>query len=564
MKELDIPGAVVTLVRHDRVIMNRGFGLADVARRIPVDADSTEFRVASVAKVFTALAVLQQVENGKVRMNADIRPLLSDFGNRLGDRPLTLHELLTHTAGFDEQMMGYMKPVGAPVQSLTAYLSSSMPPRPRADSAVPGYSNHSYGLAGLVVERLAGQPFAQHAEARVFRPLGLQHTRFVLMPDDSALTHLALEYRSDGTVRTRRSTRAYPAGNIATTGADMAVFLRWLLTALAGEGVDSRIASQMIGPMLTYHSALPSMGYGFSGVPLAGRTVWMKGGAGPSHSALMAIIPELDIGLFIALNRQEPLLWDRLMPALARQFWADPTRVDPPAPEVRSISGTYRWTRAPLASPERVFGLAAQLQVSADEQGLVVKGPELGGRYERRAADRFESSSGHPLAVRVNERGDAEYLFSIVQGQPVSFERIAWYETTPFQLGLIAGATLLALCAALATLRRRRAADDVPSPTWAKFAVRALPIVEIVTIVVALQLARQTDRLQEGPTPLYRIVLALATLFALIGLAQAAGSFVLASRPRTSRTRRVLLGAGTLAGIGFAWLLTWNHLVFPF
>jgi CubicO group peptidase (beta-lactamase class C family) len=95
MKELSIPGAVVTLVQHDRVIMNRGFGVADVARGIPVDPDSTEFRVASVAKVFTALAVLQQVESGQVQVNADIRPLLSDMTDRLGERPLTLHQLLT-------------------------------------------------------------------------------------------------------------------------------------------------------------------------------------------------------------------------------------------------------------------------------------------------------------------------------------------------------------------------------------------------------------------------------------------------------------------------------------
>jgi hypothetical protein len=148
-----------------------------------------------------------------------------------------------------------------------------------------------------------------------------------------------------------------------------------------------------------------------------------------------------------------------------------------------------------------------------------------------------------------------------VQAQPVSFERIAWYETTPFQLGLVAVATFLALCAALATFRNRR---DTAHPGWAKAAVRALPLIEIVTIVASFQLSNQAARLQEGPTPLFRIVLALATLFAIAGLAQAAGSIVLASRAQNARIRRVLLGAGALAGIAFAWVLAWNHLVFPF
>jgi CubicO group peptidase (beta-lactamase class C family) len=175
----------------------------------------------------------------------------------------------------------------------------------------------------------------------VFKPLGLEHTRFVLTPDDSTLTHLAVEYRSDGTVRTRRSSRAYPAGNIATTGADMSVFLRWLLTALRAEsdGAESRIAKQMIGPMLRYHAAMPPMGYGFNGVPLAGRTV-DEGRRRPIAFRLMAIIPSFDIGLFIALNRQEPLLWDRLMPLLARRFWADSARIDSAPGAVRPISGT--------------------------------------------------------------------------------------------------------------------------------------------------------------------------------------------------------------------------------
>src|SRR5262245_3236055 len=72
MKRMGIPGTVVTVVRGDRVLLNQAFGVADVARNIPVNAESTVFRVASVAKVFTALAAVRLAADGRLDLHADI------------------------------------------------------------------------------------------------------------------------------------------------------------------------------------------------------------------------------------------------------------------------------------------------------------------------------------------------------------------------------------------------------------------------------------------------------------------------------------------------------------
>lgn len=566
MSRLDIPGAVVVVAHHDAIVMNEAFGLADVEHKIPVDANTTVFRVASVAKVFTAMAALQMVHAGHVSLSQDVRPLLPDIlpGHDISE-PVTLHQLLTHTAGFDEQLIGYVEPPGVSAASLAQYLATSMPARTRPPGDIPGYSNHGYALVGLLVERLTGTPFNEYARDEIFRPLGMTHTEFILQPTDST-PNLAHEYRSDGTRRTPRSTRAYPAGNVGTTGADMSVFLRWMLTELgrADTSQGSRIAHELAGPILTYSPSLPPMGYGLNGVAIAGRTVWMKGGAAPSHSAVIAVIPDLDVAVFIAVNRQEPLLWDRLMPSLVAKFWSDSSRIavrdSGSAVPSSALAGTYRWTRAPLGSVERILGLAAQVHVTGAGNDVVVAGPELDGTWSRVGADAFRSADGRTLSFRMASPSRASYLFSIVQGQPVSFERISWYETARFQLATFAGASLLGIVAAGAAARDK-GTGGILQPAWARTSIVALPVAELATIAAGVMLGRQGDLLTQGATGTLHTTLALTTATGAIAIAQAAGAVTLASRGSTSSPRRVVYSVGAAGGVALAWFLQANHLV---
>ncbi len=565
MDRLDIPGAIVTVVRHDRVIMNEGFGLADVEQKTPVDA-TTVFRIASVSKVFTAAAALQVTQSGRLSLTQDLRPQFPDLLTRPGlDAPLTLHQLLTHTAGFDEQLIGYINPPGVSAAPLAAYLTKSLPERTRGADDVPGYSNHGYGVAGLTVERVTGQPFDRYVRDSLFLPLGMTNTAFILEPTDGAPPRLAQEYRSDGTRRIPRSSRAYPAGNVGTTGADMAGFMQWLLVGARGADTTtpaSRIARQLAGPVLTYHPALPPMGYGLSGVPIAGRTVWMKGGASPSHSAVLAVVPELDVALFVAVNRQEPLFWDQLVPDLVGRFWSDSSRLLEASPErlgaSTDLDGDYRWTRAPLGSVEKLLGLAAQVRVSATETGIRVTGLELDGRWERIGPRTFRDPVGRVMAFRADETNRASHLFSIVQGQPVSFERISVPETTRFQLGTLALGSLLSIAAGIAATQW--SSSDAPL-VWARASVIALPVMEVATLVAGVMLARQGEVLPQGPTGAYHTALALTTATGIVAVAQMAGSVALASRSNTSRSRRALYTLGASGGGGLLWFLGTNHLI---
>ena len=100
----DIAGAVVTVVKDGQVLTNRGFGYADVEKRSPVIPDRTLFRPGSVSKLITWTAVMQQVEQGKIDLDADVNRYLDFKIPPYEGKPVTMRQIMTHTAGFEEQL----------------------------------------------------------------------------------------------------------------------------------------------------------------------------------------------------------------------------------------------------------------------------------------------------------------------------------------------------------------------------------------------------------------------------------------------------------------------------
>ena len=97
-----VAGAAVSVVKDGKVLFEKGYGYADLERKVPVDAESTSFQIASVSKVFTATAVMQMVEKGKLSLDKDVNSYLTTFKvNNPFSTPVTLRTLLTHTSGLD-------------------------------------------------------------------------------------------------------------------------------------------------------------------------------------------------------------------------------------------------------------------------------------------------------------------------------------------------------------------------------------------------------------------------------------------------------------------------------
>jgi len=225
MRDDRIPGAVVAIVKDGRVLVSKGYGYANEAKKIPVDPDRTLFRVGSISKLFTATAVLQLVEQGKLDLDRDINTYL-DF--RIPDRddgPITLRHLLTHTAGFEEQLFNLLieDPTTLPV--LSQCLRHSIPERIYQAGSTPAYSNYGFALAGYIVQRVSGQSFDDYIEHHVLKPLKMTSSSFrqPLPPELSPFVANAyIEGKPTGYYHYLCDA---PAGSLSATAGDLSHFM---------------------------------------------------------------------------------------------------------------------------------------------------------------------------------------------------------------------------------------------------------------------------------------------------------------------------------------------------
>jgi CubicO group peptidase (beta-lactamase class C family) len=185
-----IPGAVVVVVKDGQILTARGFGYADLDKRVPVDPARTLFRPGSVSKLVTWTAVMQMVEQGKLDLDTDVNTYLDFRIPPLDGKPITLRQIMTHTAGFEEAVKDIIDYVPAKTPELGALLKAWVPRRIYAPGSTPAYSNYATTLAGYMVQRVSSMPFDDYVEKNVFAPLGMRTASF-RQPLPAALAPLA-------------------------------------------------------------------------------------------------------------------------------------------------------------------------------------------------------------------------------------------------------------------------------------------------------------------------------------------------------------------------------------
>jgi len=222
----DIPGAVVVVVKDGQVLSARGFGYADVDKRTPVDPARTLFRPGSVSKLVTWTAVMQLVEQGKIDLDADVNTYLDFKIPPRAGKPVTMRQMMTHTAGFEESAKGLIVYDKSAAMTLPELIKSRTPARIFDAGTTPAYSNYATSLAGYIVGRLSGLPFDDYVEQRIFAPLNMRTASF-RQPLPAALAPLAATgYSEPGQPSLGfEIVNSAPAGALSASGIDMANFM---------------------------------------------------------------------------------------------------------------------------------------------------------------------------------------------------------------------------------------------------------------------------------------------------------------------------------------------------
>jgi CubicO group peptidase (beta-lactamase class C family) len=186
MESARVPGLSVCVVRQDEVLLSRGYGLANVKKKVPVTPD-TLFLLASISKPVAATALMQLCEQGRFGLDDPIGPHLpfAVVNPNHSGVPITFRQLLAHTSSVQDSgnMWSYLGTGDSPV-TLGAYLKKYLKADKHYFTYGPGemynYSNIGYALCGYLVESLSGQPFGAYCEERLFAPLQMPETSWFL------------------------------------------------------------------------------------------------------------------------------------------------------------------------------------------------------------------------------------------------------------------------------------------------------------------------------------------------------------------------------------------------
>ena len=299
------PGAVVVIVKDGQVLMEKGYGLADEKRHIPVDPQRTLFRPGSTSKLFTWTAVMQLVEQGKLDLDVDVNKYLDFQVPPLNGQPITLRQIMTHRTGFEERIKDLVA-FDIPETPLTEVLSGNMPARIYPAGTTSAYSNYATGLAGHMVERVSGMSFNDYIERNVFAPLDMKHSTFRQPLPDALKADMSVGYEeSDKPGKGFEVVNIPPAGSLSATGDDMAHFM---IAHLA----DGRYGSaQILKPETArmMHTTvtrpfpdLNGIALGFYQDDINGHRVIAHGGdLNYFHSDLFLFLDD-HVGMFISVN----------------------------------------------------------------------------------------------------------------------------------------------------------------------------------------------------------------------------------------------------------------------
>ena len=583
MERAGINGVTVTVVKDGQVLLARGYGNADRERHAAVTPD-TLFRIGSISKLFTWTAVMQLVEQHRLDLDADVQQYLDFALPKTFAQPITLRQLMTHTAGFEESFHGMWASEGESLD-LRSYLVARVPARIYAPGSMAAYSNYGATLAGYIVQRRSGEPFDSYVRKHIMQPLGMAHTTFA-QPLPAELAPAMSRGYDEGAdpAKPFELIRIEPAGSASASANDMA---RFMLAELAGGSLDGgRILQpdtlagmqtaqwwpQPHGPAIAL-GFWEDGGYGVRVIGHGGDSQWF-------HSGLY-LLPAQHVGVFVAQNSQgKRTLRDALFRRFMERYFPTPSPVfsakPPAASEVAGIAGHYAGTRRGESGPLALLALLSQSRIEVSADGTLTKSDNIGADERpvkfRSLGDGVWQSPDDSTRRLWFKRG-ADGLWQLSGRVPVFVEQqVPWTRSAALMAPLL-GLSLLVIAGTLlawpvAAAVRWHLAPPLPAPRerraraalrWAALLL-ALPWLTFGLIVTW---ASGSFTWLAGPQALAWLrVVQVEAWIALAGILLAA--WVVRARWRARGTwwwGRVHAVLVLLAGVGLATLAALGHLL---
>jgi CubicO group peptidase (beta-lactamase class C family) len=498
----DLAGLVVSVVRDDRVLLAKGYGMAGMAPPRAADGDTTMFRIGSVSKTFTYTAAMQLVAEGKLSLddvvNDRLPPALALPDDGFAE-PILVRHLLTHTAGYEDSALGHLfERDPAAVLSPEEYLVRHRPRRVRAPGTVAVYSNYSVAVLGAVIAHVSGLPFIDYVEQKLTGPLGMARATFrEPLPDgdprriDPALAaDLATGFQRRGGAFVPAGfefiAHGAAAGGMSATAADMA---RWMRMHLNGGVLDGvRVLPQetslaMRDVLFRNAPEAAGLAHGFLGGALGPYRTWGHGGATLYFHTAMVMVPARQVGVFASSNTDNArapvaeftrLVLERLLPDAAPAV--APIAVD--AAALARYAGTYRSNRRAYSTIEKLFlGIGSDAVVSVgDDASLRITSGADTTRWLAIGPGLFQDAEAHATLQFLDDAAGNPDRYVAGVGVAV-MERVALLDSAALLASLLGLAMLLSVGRIWRSFRREKRGQQTRP---------GLPAVKTLSIIAAL------------------------------------------------------------------------------
>ncbi|WP_207512933.1 serine hydrolase domain-containing protein [Longitalea luteola] len=298
------PGCVVLVSEKGKVVYEKGFGQANIELNVPMRPEML-FRLGSITKQYTAIAILQLIEQGRISLQDSLQKFVNGFPYK--GHTITIEHLLTHTSGIvDYEVLDFHIPNAIRIDFQPKQMIDSLGVLPLA--FIPGtkfsYSNSNYFLLGFILEKVTGKAYKSYMKENVFTPIGLSETFYdspveIIKNRMPGYTKGSTGYQNAGYLSMNQ---VFSAGALLASARDL---FRWHQALYAYKLVKKETLDKAVAPFRFSDGKLSQYGYGWFIKELRGRKLIGHGGAIDGFRSMEVYLPEEDIFIAALFNSDD-------------------------------------------------------------------------------------------------------------------------------------------------------------------------------------------------------------------------------------------------------------------
>ena len=480
MRESNIPGVAVVIIQDEKIVFSGGYGYGNVTDQIKISAEDSVFRVASIAKLITAAAVMKLAEEGRIDLDAPVNKYLKRF--QISDKgygePVRIRHLLTHTEGFTQKSIGGKTLDYTKLEDLGSFVKRTMPKRFIEPGTIITYGNHATALLGVLIEDVTGETYSEYVEKEIFRPLNMNNSSF-RQPVSKELKSKRIteyRYRNESFMPVPESySHMVSAGGLHSTAEDLAKFL--LVFQNENSVFRKETLAEMTKVQYRPHSELSGVTYGFLEQRYKNNTYFYRTGDSEGAKAKVFLLPEQNTGIIILNNSDDSEISNKFINAFYDEFYPDKTNYtyeNRITENTKKYEGIYDYAQFPRNDFTKIFKIFLGIQVISNNDGTItVKslgeepfGDLEGERlfYQIKPLLFKNMDKEQYIAFGEDEKGNIKYLYSGsgYHGSYVKIQR--WYQNPSLHkflyFGFIGLFSIHLLYVLFCKLKRKKAGRD--------------------------------------------------------------------------------------------------------